>query len=52
MLDLNIAQWNAVKKEEENWGGDGALEIAGPLAEGVYRGVLMRRIPAAKAVVT
>jgi predicted N-acetyltransferase YhbS len=44
--DLKVVErWSAVKKPGENWGEKSAVELAGELPQGIYRNVMMRRLP-------
>lgn len=44
--DLNVTEmWGPVREEDEDWGGNSAVELAGELPEGVFRTVVMRRFP-------
>lgn len=46
--DLEITRrWGKAQAAGENWGQDNAVEACGPLAEGCYRTVFMRRSPKA-----
>jgi len=50
VLDLNIGDlYGAVRNDGDNWGAGGGVEIGGPLPEGWYRSVVMRRLPRARA---
>lgn len=44
--DLCVTErWGAARGPGEDWGGDGAVALAGPAPEGVFRTVFMRRVP-------
>lgn len=43
--DLDLASFGAKQGEGEDWGGEVAVALAGPKAEGVYRSALMKRVP-------
>jgi hypothetical protein len=44
--DLPVSKnWGAVKLDGDNWGDSSAVDLAGPLAPGHYRSVLMKREP-------
>lgn len=44
--DLKVTElWGPVRGKYENWGGKSAVELAGDLPEGVFRTVVMRRLP-------
>ncbi|KAL8376009.1 hypothetical protein RB595_007221 [Gaeumannomyces hyphopodioides] len=46
--DLEITRrWGKAQAAGENWGQENAVEVCGPLAEGCYRTVFMRRPPKA-----
>ncbi|KAB5518085.1 N-acetyltransferase-like protein [Coniochaeta sp. 2T2.1] len=47
MLETDLQRWGAVRKPDENWGANCAVDRFGVAREGVYRSVGMRR-PAAK----
>lgn len=43
--DLDLGSFGAKQGEGEDWGGEVAVALAGPKAEGVYRSALMKRVP-------
>lgn len=45
-MDLKVTElWGPEREEHENWGGNSGLDLAGPLANGCFRSMLMRRFP-------
>ncbi|KAJ1555604.1 hypothetical protein HK405_015767 [Cladochytrium tenue] len=46
VLDFNVTEkWGLQRGEAQDWGTNSAVDIAGPLPEGVYRIAIMRRLP-------
>ena len=44
--DLKLTElWGPVRSEGENWGAASAVALAGELAQGSFRSVMMRRWP-------
>ncbi|KAK3989994.1 hypothetical protein QBC44DRAFT_265984 [Cladorrhinum sp. PSN332] len=47
VLDTKVTETWGVKRDGRYWGANNALDIAGPVPEGVHRTVIMRRPPKA-----
>jgi hypothetical protein len=44
--DLKVTEkWGGVRRPDEDWGRNSAVELAGELPEGVFRSASMKRLP-------
>jgi hypothetical protein len=46
VVDIRITElWGVTNTDGANWGENNALAVGGPVAQGCYRNVIMRRPP-------